>query len=233
MEDLFSFYGLTTFLVGLVWAVIYSLRPDLRREQLILGILGALLVPLYFIADLHDAVTVSLAFDSLSAVDLVFAFFISGVAGTIFHAIFGKFYHHLPRREKLPPTKQKKLAQLWIARLFLMWLLFLWGVLFMTVALEIPVPQAVLVGSIIFMLYIVSHHHDLFVDAVWGSFLTTFIVFVAGTIAVYTVGADSNISLVRGPYLALGVPLDLLFYSAALGVATGPIYECVRNLKLN
>lgn len=234
MEDAFSFYGLVTVLLGLVWAIIFSLNPKLREEQLILGILAVFLLPFIFIIRLLDATTLSLDFSALSTIDLGFAFFLAGIAGTIFHATFGRHYHHLPVHENHPlHNPNKKIAQTWIAKLFLMLLLFCWAMVFLTVGLEVTTPYALIVSAIIFLIYFLSYRHDLLVDSLWSGFLTTFIVLMAGIIASATIGTEFSLSMIRSQDTVFGVPVDMLLWAVACGIALGPIYEFVRKIKIS
>ncbi len=234
MEDFISFYGLTTTILGLVWAVIFSLNENLRREQLVLGLLAVCLLPFFFIAQSIDATTLGLDFGQLTVIDLSFAFFLAGIAGTIFHATFGRNYHHLPTHEKYPFQKNKNanITQIWIARFFLMLLLFFWAIVFLTVGVEVTTPYAIVVCAVVFVLYFLSHRHDLLVDSIWSGFLTTFVVLIAGVIATTATEVEFTLSPIRGYDTVLGVPVDLLLWAVACGIALGPIYEFIRNIKI-
>jgi hypothetical protein len=232
MEDFFSFYGLTTVFLGLIWSLIFSLHEELRREQLILGLLAVFLMPFFFIAQSLDATTLALDFSQLTAIDLGFAFFLSGIAGTIFHATVGRNYHHLPTIERYPFGKNGKITQLWIARLFVMFLLYLWAMVFLVVGLGVTAPYATIVCAVLFVLYFITHRHDLLIDSIWSGFLTTFVVVLAGTIAASVTEVEYVISPIRSHDLVLGVPFDLLLWAIACGLALGPIYEFIRNIKI-
>ena len=233
MEDAFSFYGLITVILGLVWAIIFSLNPKLRKEQLILGVLSAFLLPLIFIIRLFDPTTLSLDFSELSSIDIGFAFFLSGIAGTIFHATFGRHYHHLPFQTKHPSNvSNTKITQTWLVRFLLLSLLFWWTMVFLTVGLEVPTPYAITINTLIFMIYFFSYQHDLLVDSLWSGFLTTFIVLLAGIIATATIGSELSLSMVQSRDSAFGVPFDMLLWAIACGVALGPIYEFIRKIKI-
>lgn len=234
MEDAFSFYGLITTLLGLVWAIIFSLNPKLREEQLILGILSVFILPLAFIVRLFDSTTLSLDFSHLSAIDFGFAFFLSGIAGTIFHSTFGRHYHHLPTFVNRPLQNiNKKITQIWGAKLFFLLLLFCWTIVLLTVGLEISTPYAVIISCVVFMIYFFSYRKDLLIDSIWSGFLTTFIVLMSGIIASATIGSELSLSMTRSQDSAFGVPFDILLWAVACGIVMGPIYEFIRKIKIN
>lgn len=231
MEDLLSLYGLTTFFLALVWSYCYVMREDLRRELLILGVFSLFLMPLAFALESHSPFSLTVNFARLSAVDLGFSFFLSGIAGTIFHTAFGTHYHHLPLLRRQPTAKQIVHAQTLIAKLFLGLLCFVWGVALLTLGFHLSIAIAMLLSSFVLVLFIVSHRHDLLQDALWSAFLTTAIVFISTIVSSWIIGQPFALGPVHTQTLVLGVPQDLLLWSLTCGVALGPIYEFARSLK--
>jgi hypothetical protein len=231
MEDLLSLYGLTTFFLALVWSYCYVMREDLRRELLILGGFSLLLMPLAFALESHTQFSLRINFARLSAVDLGFSFFLSGIAGTIFHTAFGTHYHHLPLLRRQTAAKQVVHAQALIAKLFLGFLFLIWGIALFTLGFHLSIPMALFLSSLLLTLFVISHRHDLLQDALWSAFLTTAVVFIATTVSSWIVGQPFSLGPVHNPILVLGVPQDLLLWSLTCGVALGPVYEFARSLK--
>ena len=232
MEVLFTYYEILTLILALVWVFIYLREPELRRELLILGFLSVLVLPLAFTID-GPIDEVAQEFSRLTITDIVFSFVIGGIAGTIFHVIFGKHYHTLPKLKPKSGEPGANTAQLWLMRLFIAVLLFLWGVVFLNAAFHMTIPAAVFVSAFVLGTYIVSHRHDLLFDAIWSGLLTSVIVFSSSTIATVFTNVDLTIAPVSTGYVFLDVPVDLLLWSLALGFALGPIYEYARRLELS
>ena len=231
MEDLLSLYGLTTFFLALVWSYCYVMREDLRRELIILGGFSLLLMPLAFALESHSPFSLQINFARLSPVDLGFSFFLSGIAGTIFHTAFGTHYHHLPILRSAPAAKQVLHAQTLIAKLFLGFLFLIWGVALLILGFHLAIPTALFLSSFVLTLFVISHRHDLLQDAFWSAFLTTAVVFIATTVSSWVIGEPFFLGPVHTSELLLGVPQDLLLWSLTCGVALGPVYEFARSLK--
>jgi hypothetical protein len=100
------------------------------------------------------------------------------------------------------------------------------------VGLGVTAPYATIVCAVLFVLYFITHRHDLLIDSIWSGFLTTFVVVLAGTIAASVTEVEYVISPIRSHDLVLGVPFDLLLWAIACGLALGPIYEFIRNIKI-
>lgn len=231
MEDLLSLYGLTTFFLALVWSYCYVMREDLRRELIILGVFSLFLMPLAFALESNSPFSLRLNFARLSPVDLGFSFFLSGIAGVIFHTAFGTRYHHLPLLRRQPVAKQVVHAQTLIAKLFLGFLALIWGVALLTLGFSLSIPAAIFLSSLVLTLFIISHRHDLLQDAFWSAFLTTGVVFIVTSLSTWVVGEPFTLGPVQSEALLLGVPQDLLLWSLTCGVALGPVYEFARSLK--
>ena len=207
-------------------------RPELRREMLVLGIFALFLLPLAFTVNTSTTDEIQQGFQALSLLDLLFSFLLAGIAGTIYHALFGKHYHKLPKAKSLVRKKQDQVAQFWLMRLFLAFLIFAWSVILLAFFFSLTMPTAVFLGAVLVAIYLVSHRQDLLVDTIASALLTAFIVFTSAWIASQFAQIDFTIAPVASSTTVLGVPADLLVWSAAIGLAIGPLYEFIRRFEL-
>lgn len=229
MEDLLSYYTLFTGFLTAVWAVIFFGRKELRREMIILGVLAVFLMPLIFTINQIDATEVTAGFANVGLVDLVFSFVLAGIAGTLYHALFGKHYHKLPKSER---HESKEVAQLWIMRFFIAFLTFIWAVVLLHIIFEVALPGAFFIAAVMLAIYTTSHRHDLLEDALWSSFLTAFVVYLSTILAGIFTETNFEIAPIVSGVTILGAPADLLLWSMAAGLGLGPLYEYIRTLEL-
>jgi len=232
MEDIFTYYHLFVALLFGFWILIFLSRSELRREMLLLGILAVFLIPLVFTINQIDVSEVRIRFTAITFADLLFAFSLSGIAGTAFHAIFGKHYHKLPSSGKKKVSKDDSIAQIWFMQFFIAFLLLIWGVVLMNLFFNIPVLTGFFLSAVIISVYMISNRHDLLSDAIWSAFLTGFIAFLSSTLASIFTNTDFTISPITSSATFLGVPADLLLWSIAAGLVLGPLYEFIRTLEL-
>lgn len=232
MEELLSYYSVFTMVLGLIWLAIFILQAELRREMLILGVFSLFLLPLAFTVGTVDAVILDYRFAQLSLADLFFSFFITGIAGSIFHAVFGKHYHRLPKVRMRGRKEEEHVAQFWMMRLFLSLLIFVWAVVLLALVFDLELPEAVLLSAIGFLIYILSHRRDLLADSLWSAALTAMIVFISASIAGIISTTSFEISPVYSAAFIGNVPVDLIIWSLALGLALGPLYEYIRRYEL-
>ncbi len=232
MEALLSYYQIIVYSLACVWTLIMLTRPELRREMLVLGVLALFLLPLAFTVNTSTTDEVQQGFQSLTLLDLLFSFFLAGIAGSIYHAVFGKHYQNLPRTKPLVRTETDQVAQFWFMRLFLAFLIFAWSVILLSFFFSLTIPSAVLLGGVLVAVYLLSHRNDLLVDALASAVLTAFVVFLSAWVASQFAQIDFTIAPVVSTSTVLGVPADLLIWSAALGLAIGPMYEFIRRFEL-
>lgn len=233
LQSISTYYLVFSILLFFVWICIYGIKHELRREMLILGIFSLFLMPFLFTLNNIDANEMTVGFRTLSFVDLLFAFSLSGIAGTIFHALFGKHYHLLPKSERPSLKDRQSYAQTWVLRFFLLFISFSWGTILLHVLFELSLPYAFLIASVIVSTYMISHRHDLLADAIWSSILTALIVFIASFIASTFTGIEIAIAPIVSSVTVLGVPADLLIWSFAAGLVLGPLYEYIRTLEVS
>ena len=229
MEAFFNFYTITTILLLIVWTGLFYFSHNTRREMLILGIAAVFLMPLVFTVSQLPTEVVADGFQLVTIIDLLFTFSLAGIAGVSYHAIFGKHYHKLPRAER---TKTPFGSQHWLLRLFFFFTIFVWAVLLIHLFFSLTIPVAFLIASVMMAIYTISHRHDLLLDALWSSFLTAFIVFFSTTLASFFTATDISITPVTSNQYILDVPVDLIFWSLAAGLALGPLYEYIRTVEL-
>lgn len=232
MFPIISYYAIITIILTFVWIAIFIARKDLRLEMMTLGVFAIFLLPLAFTVGTTSPIEVENNFAGLTLTDLLFAFVIVGIAGVSFHAIFGKHYHRLPKPKKTKKSKPENLAQFWLMRLFLAFLFFVWSVILFALVFDLTLAEGVLITSIMFVIYIVSHRRDLLADALWSAALTSLIVFITAFVASIFAQTNFGITPIYTSAFIGNVPLDLIIWSAALGLALGPLYEYIRRFEL-
>ncbi|MFH1712333.1 MAG: hypothetical protein ABH846_03825 [Patescibacteria group bacterium] len=232
MIPLFSYYTIIILILMLIWTVIFISRPDLRREMVTLGVLAIFLLPLALTVGSQTQLDIQNNFSQLSLTDMFFAFLLAGIAGVIFHALFGKHYHKLPKPKKTKNKQPDTVAHFWVLRLFLAFLFFVWGVVLLGYIFDLSLPEAVILASIMVAIYIVSHRRDLLADALWSAALTMLIVFITASVASIFAQTNFGITPIYSDASIFSVPLDLIIWSAALGLALGPLYEYIRRMQL-
>ncbi|MFA6131059.1 MAG: hypothetical protein WC730_02265 [Patescibacteria group bacterium] len=231
MGALFTYYHLVILVLFFVWLGVFIYLKELRTEMLTLGVMIAFLFPLMLVLGTHGE-EIEFTFAKLTIADFIFAFVLAGLAGTIFHAVFGKRYHRLPYRLRRKPRDEESHAQFWFLRLFGLLFVFLWAIAFLVVTLPFSLPFATLLVSAVLAMLMVANRHDLLLDCIWSMILTTIIVFIATSFASYFVEIDFGIAPLVNDVVFLHVPLDLLIWSLAFGMALGPIYEYIRRFDL-
>ncbi len=225
-------FPLFTALLAVLWAVIFVLNRELRREMLILSITAFFLAPVIVTVRGGDASLVAERFSGMHLLDLVFAFAVAGLAGSIYHAVFGKHYHRLPKiRSKR--AEDGALVQIWLIRVFIGALIFLWGIVFTTLAFDLTPAPAALATGIVMGVYIIVHRHDLLADTLLSGLLTGLVAFIAGSIAMLGTTVDFESALIAEHGYLGTVPVDLVTWSAAFGLGLGPLYEYIRRISVS
>lgn len=230
MEVLLSFYSLLSLLLALIWLLFFYRAPDIRGEMIILGLFSLFLLPTTLL--LSDSTNnIDNVMASLTLFDLIFTFTVAGIAGVIYHFFLGKTYHRIRQTKK---TKKQTVpnAQLWLLRLLITMLVFVWSVILFGTVLNVPTAFAILLAAILLALYMLYHRYDLLEDVLLSGILTAIIVFISGATVSILVGATLDVSLVESTVRFGAVPVDLLLWSLALGFAAGPVYEYSRHLTL-
>ncbi len=229
MEVLLSFYSLLSILLGLVWLLLFLRSKEVRQEMLILGVMAMFILPTTTLV-LGSAEELKNSLAQLTIFDLSFAFFMAGIAGAIYHNLFGKHYHRLMPKNAVP----KKLdAKFYLLQMFLIFTIFVWSVVILSLWLELNTALSILISAVVAAMYMVLHRLDLLRDALWSGLLTMLVAFVSGTLVSIVSGATLWSNLVESSILIGSVPLDLLLWSMSLGLIAGPLYEYTRHLEIN
>lgn len=224
-------FALLSILLTLVWIFVFIKHKDLREEMGILSICAFFLAPVIITVKGGDPNVIAARFNGIQFMDLLFAFSVAGLAGTFYHAIFGKHYHRLP---KLRHTKAQDgiLVQIWLIRLFVATLLFLWGIVFCVFAFDLTPAPAALATAIVMAVYIIIHRHDLVVDALLSALLMGVITYITAAIALLGSPDDFASTIIAENGYVGNVPMDILTWSVAFGLALGPLYEYIRRLAV-
>ncbi|MCH8049769.1 hypothetical protein IH979_03635, partial [Patescibacteria group bacterium] len=196
------------------------------------GVFAIFLLPLAFTVGTIDSLIMDQQLAQLGVTDLLFSFVLAGIASVIFHALFGKHYHKLPKIKIKGRGKEGPLAQFWLLRIFLAFLFFVWGIVLLALLFDLKLPESVLLTSAIFVVYMVSHRQDLLGDALWSAALSALVVFLVASVASIFAATNFGITPIYSDASIGNVPVDLLIWSAALGLAFGPLYEYIRRLEL-
>lgn len=217
-------------LLIVLWTIVFALNCEVRREMLILSFCAFFLAPVILTVRGGDAALVAERFSGIHLIDLLFSFTVAGLAGSIYHAIFGKHYHRLPKITRA--TTDETLVQIWLIRLFIGTLVFLWGIVLCVMLFDLSPAPAALATGVVMAVYIIAHRHDLLVDTLLSGLLTGLIAFIAGSVAILgsRVGFESTLIAEHG-YIG-NVPVDLITWSAAFGLALGPLYEYIRRVAV-
>ena len=92
-----SAFSLLAVLLTVVWLVVFLRNKELRQEMSILSICAFFLAPVIITVKGGNPDVIAMRFSGMHFVDLLFAFSVAGLAGTFYHALFGKHYHRLPK----------------------------------------------------------------------------------------------------------------------------------------
>lgn len=224
-------FTLLTILLAFVWIFVFIRHKDLRQEMGILSICAFFLAPVIVTVKGGDPNIIAERFGGVQFMDLLFVFAVAGLAGTFYHALFGKHYHRLP---KLRHTKAQEgaLMQIWLIRLFIATLLFLWGIVFFVFAFDLAPAPAALATALIMAVYIIIHRHDLVVDALLSALLMGVVTYMTAAVALLGSPDDFTSTIIAGNGYVGNIPIDILTWSVAFGLALGPLYEYIRRLAV-
>lgn len=211
------------FLLFIIWLVLFVSRKDLRREMLRMSVLIAPLGPLselfylldYWRPELFNGWTIGVE-------DLLFGFFIGGIAGVIYEEIFQMKY------DSRPVLGHHR----WVIGIvaFEGLLIKIGSTLFHVNSIYASILGFLIIGSAMLVI-----RKDLIRDALFSGFLVgiltffLYLIFLAifpGIIKKWWI--LTNISGV----LVLGVPLEELFWAFGWGFVAGPMYEFISGKRL-
>lgn len=228
---MFDAFTILTALLLAVWLVLFIRSKELRREMLIVSTCAFFLSPVIMTIKGGDPDAVAQRFAGMQFVDLLFAFGVAGLAASVYHGVFGKHYHRLPKSPRRK-AEDGALAQIWLIRFFVATLLFLWGVVFCVFAFSLSPAPAALLAAIVTAVYIVVHRYDLLVDSLASAALMGVIAYITSSIALFlTPDNFSSLLIADNGYIG-NIPTDLITWSVAFGLALGPLYEYIRRLAV-
>ncbi len=230
-SNMISAFSLLAMLLTLVWLIVFLRNKELRQEMGILSICAFFLAPVIITVKGGNPDVIAMRFSGIHFVDLLFAFSVAGLAGTFYHALFGKHYHRLPKLQHKKAV-DGTLVQIWLIRLFVATLLFLWGVVFCVFAFDLAPAPAALATAIVMAVYIIIHRHDLLVDALLSALLMGVVTYITAAIALLGSPVDLTSSVIESHGYIGNVPVDILTWSVAFGLALGPLYEYIRRLAV-
>ena len=214
--------GITFFL--LIWVILFFYKKNLRKEMLIMSILAAPLGPLSEIFYLKDYWSTSHLFlfsiFGIGISDILFAFFIGGIASVIYESFFVK---------KNRKTKKESL--------FFVGILGAIGVMGMIVFNLVLKFNSIYVSSIFFIvigIIILVKRRDLLRNALFSGLLMAIIMLLFYLIYTHIfpniINDSWKLENISGFFL-IGVPIEELIWGFSWGFLCGPFYEFLRGEK--
>lgn len=212
------------FILFPIWLVLFYFRKDLRKEMLLLSIMGGVAGPISELLYFRDYWRPEILGNFWFGIeDVLFGFFIFGIAGVIYEELFGK--HHMKRK-----TRNKHWGFILVG--------FVMLGLIATSALVFKFRvNSIYATIIVFMLMaaiMCFSRKDLFPQSIMSGILLGALMFVCYLIflsfspqAIQKWWMLKNISGV----LIIGVPLEELLWAFAWGAVAGQIYEYFAGLR--
>lgn len=212
--------GIILFL--LIWLFFFLLRKDLRKEMLIMSFLATPLGPLsklFYLRDYWDPTYLFPLF-GIGIEDILFAFFIGGIASIIYEFFFS--------------NKSKKVKK---GSLLFIGILGIIGVVGMIVFNIILKFNSIYVSSAFFIiigLIMILKRKDLFKNALLSGLLMIIIMFIFYIIyiGIFPEIVDNfwKVQNISGIFL-IGIPIEELIWGFSWGFLCGPFYEFLRGKK--
>jgi len=207
--DYRALIGLIFFLI--IWIGLYLYRKPLRKEMLIMSLLCAPLGPLseifYFRDYWHPEYLIKIFGFGLE--DLLFAFFIGGIAAIIYEEFFIK------KIKKPKRNNSKSIA-----------ILFFIGLISLLIFNIILKFNSIYVSSFIFLglgIIIIFKRKDLLKNAIWSGIL------IAGVMLLFYFIYNLIFPEIIQDWWKLGI--EELLWGFCWGFLSGPIYEYWRGIK--
>ncbi|MEK7596006.1 MAG: lycopene cyclase domain-containing protein [Patescibacteria group bacterium] len=207
-----------------VWVALFFARKDLRREMLIMSVVGSLFAPLAFIY-LPDYWYPDhiIGNSPIGIEDFLFAFVIAGIGATLYESIFGKTHALCECRKRGP---RGILTIVIIASAVLIALPLFFGLN--------SIYSSYIAFGIIFV-FIMYFRRDLLAQSLMSGALVTLLMllFYQVWIVLYPGIIQhwwklENISGI----LILGTPLEELVWGFSWGIVGGAVYEFARGVGL-
>lgn len=215
----------------LIWLLLYLLKKDTRKEQLIMSFLLMPLGPISEILYFQDYWTppsvlfLSVGPFALLVEDLLFIFSIGGIASVIYKVIFRK------KLSKLPEVSIHKvgLPIIFISASLVTFLLFWYG---------LNSIFATSVGFVLAALWIIGQRKDLFTDSLVSGFCVMLVMFISYFFLFNVISNSEN--LVEQGWLIyhtsfdirlFNIPMTEMVWGFSWGMLVGPLYEFVVSPK--
>ncbi len=210
---------------GVVWLVLFWVRKDLRREMLILSVIGGILFPLaliylpdYWYPDHIIGHSLGLGIE-----DFLFAFSIAGIGAVLYEIVFSKTHILCECRKR----DSKGLLFIIIVSVSVL--------LGLTFIFKFNSIYSSYISFLIIFGYIVYFRKDLFWQAIISGFSVglLMLIFYQIWIKIYPGIIEhwwqlQNVSGV----LIFGTPLEEIVWGFTWGLVGGTIYEFVRGISL-
>lgn len=216
-----------------VWAVVLFLSKRTRHEQIVMSIIGLVLAPGAMAVAAIDYRNATSTAGSVGIEDLLFAFCVFGIASVIYQFALGKHTKKLRGARILlshPATH-------WLAHLVIA--LGIWAViaLSLTVVLGLSSIQAVIVAGLLVGTYVIADRKDLMFDALLSGLFVAVLVFAAEQLFFVRLFPDAAAQYWQSGNLSglvlAGVPLEEILWAGVVGFAIGPLYEYMRDMRVN
>lgn len=226
-------YLIWSVMFGLIWAVVFALRKDLRKEMLyislILAPLGA--TNFLFIPEYWNPVVVYKFFGIFDIESIMHMFFLGGLAAVMYEAVFG-YYHTTARikgksvcRHRGICNKSSILVVLATLAVFLVFIRF-----FTTLS----VLRSAFVFTILFIVFILISRKDLIKESIFGGivFMLFYIISLLFVDFIFGGGFIEQWSPTGTLFYFLGVPIEEYAYSLLFGMLGSILYEDMEHITL-
>ncbi|MFH1404972.1 MAG: lycopene cyclase domain-containing protein [Patescibacteria group bacterium] len=218
----------------IIWLVVFFLSKLTRKEQILMSFIGLILSPgaLYLAHQDYRASYLGLA-ASIGIEDLLFAFSLFGLAAVAYQALLGKQAKPVGRARH----KIQNPALHWGTHLLIIFSLWIFVSLLSLILFAVTSVTAFVIGGVMIGIYIIADRKDLLYNALFSGLIIAILVFLIEQlffVRLYPQAAaifwqfDDAYGLVLG-----GIPLLEILWAGVVGFTVGPLYEYVRNWKLN
>jgi len=164
--------------------------------------------------------------------NFIFAFSLTGVAAVAYEVIVGR---------RLAPIRRKHLGGKhplnWISTLIIVlggWTLISASALYL---FPINSVYAFMIGGLLVATYIIADRHDLLLDAIFSGLFLAILVFGLEQIFFVHIFPETATTFWQterlSGFLLGGLPVEEIIWIAIVGLSVGPVYEFVRNYKIN
>jgi hypothetical protein len=210
----------------IIWLILYLKRSDLRKEMLIMSLLVAPFgfTQYFYIHDYwHPAYAFGMIFGMAGIEDIIWCFFIGGIAVVVYEEIFGIKYSK--RRAENHPFWMLGFALSAVAIFFIGSILLGFNSMYVSIAI-----------MLFFGVSVLLFRHDLLRHAFFSG------LFMGGIMFFFYLLFFNNVfdgiiqkwwflKNVSG-ILILGVPIEELIWGFSWGFVAGPAYEFISGVRL-